>query len=136
MKKTIVSTNWLNKVIAAMMLMAITFATPAKSGNKKPNNHGKNDKVVVVNNDKKDSHFDKVDKRTSHFYAHKTHAPRPDMRICTVYLSRFGSPRAAMERAERIHGVADVKYNPRTREITVLYDAKITSSRHIRHAVA
>jgi copper chaperone CopZ len=41
-----------------------------------------------------------------------------------------------MERAERIHGVADVKYNPRTREITVLYDAKITSSRHIRHAVA
>ena len=96
MKKTIVSTNWLNKVIAAMMLMAIAFATPAKAGNKKPNNHGKNDKVVVVNNDKKDSHFDKVDKRTSHFYAHKTHASRPDMKTCTVHLSRFDSPRAAM----------------------------------------
>jgi hypothetical protein len=126
----------MNKVIAVMMLMAITFATPAKAGNKKPNNHGKNDKVVVVNNDKKDSHFDKVDKRTSHFYAHKTHASRPDMKTCTVHLSRFDSPRAAMERAERIHGVAEVKYNPRTREITVLYDAKVTSSRHIRHAVA
>ena len=120
----------MNKVIAAMMLMAIAFATPAKAGNKKPNNHGKNDKVVVVNNDKKDSHFDKVDKRTSHFYAHKTHASRPDMKTCTVHLSRFDSPRAAMER------VAEVKYNPRTREITVLYDAKVTSSRHIRHAVA
>ena len=33
MKKTIVSTNWLNKVIAAMM-MAITFAMPAMAGHK------------------------------------------------------------------------------------------------------
>ena len=110
----------MNKVIAAMMLMAITFATPAMADNKHHNNH-----------DKKAGHFDK---HTAHFDRH--HAPRPDMRICSVYLSRFGSPRAAMERAERIHGVAEVKYNPRTREITVLYDAKVTSSRHIRHAVA
>ena len=80
MKKTIVSTNWLNKVIAAMMMMAITFAMPAMAGNKN-NNHGKNDKVVVVNNDKKASHFDKVDKKTtvstsrsSHFDANKTSA--------------------------------------------------------------
>ena len=35
MKKTIVSTNWLNKVIAAMMMMAITTAMPAMAGNKK-----------------------------------------------------------------------------------------------------
>ena len=69
----------MNKVIAAMMIMAITSVMPAMAGNhKKPNNHGKNDKVVVVNNDKKVSHFDKVDKRTSHFDAHKTHAYRPD----------------------------------------------------------
>ena len=72
----------MNKVIAAMMMMAITFAMPAMAGNhKKPNNHGKNDKVVVVNNDKKASHFDKVDKKTtvstsrsSHFDANKTSA--------------------------------------------------------------
>ena len=32
----------MNKVIAAMMMMAITFAMPAMAGNKKPNNHGKN----------------------------------------------------------------------------------------------
>ena len=55
----------MNKVIAAMMMMAITFAMPAMAGNKN-NNHGKNDKVVVVNIDKKGSHFDKVDKKTSH----------------------------------------------------------------------
>ena len=112
----------MNKVIAAMMLMAITFATPAMADNKHHNNHEK--KVEAVHHDKKAGHFD------------KHHASRPDMRICAVYLSRFDSPRAAMARAGRIHGVADVKYNPRTREITVLYDAKITSSRHIRHAVA
>jgi len=81
----------MNKVIAAMMMMAITFAMPAMAGNKKPNNHGKNDKVVVVNNDKKASHFDKVDKKTtvstsrsSHFDAHKTHAYRPDVKACTL----------------------------------------------------
>ena len=118
----------MNKVIAAMMLMAITFATPAMADNKHHNNH---DKKVVVVHHKDGPHFDK---QAAHFDRH--HAPRPDMRICAVYLSRFDSPRAAMARAERIHGVADVKYNPRTREITVLYDAKVTSSRHIRHAVA
>ena len=122
----------MNKVIAAMMLMAITTATPAMADNKHHNNHDK--KVEAVHHDKKAGHFDKVDKRTSHFDKH--HASRPDMKTCTVHLSRFDSPRAAMKRAERIHGVADVKYNPRTREITVLYDAKVTSSRHIRHAVA
>ena len=119
----------MNKVIAAMMLMAITFATPAMADNKHHNNHDK--KVEAVHHDKKAGHFDK---HTAHFDKH--HAPRPDMKTCTVHLNRFDSPRAAMERAERIHGVAEVKYNPRTREITVLYDAKVTSSRHIRHAVA
>ena len=106
----------MNKVIAAMMLMAITFATPAMADNKHHNNHDK--KVEAVHHDKKAGHFDK---HTAHFDKH--HASRPDMKTCTVHLNRFDSPRAAME-------------NPRTREITVLYDAKVTSSRHIRHAVA
>ena len=46
MKKTIVSTNWLNKVIAAMM-MAITTAMPAMAGNKNHANNDKKDKVVA-----------------------------------------------------------------------------------------
>jgi hypothetical protein len=121
----------MKKMIAAMVMMAMTVAMPVMAGNKHHNNHNNHDKKVVVVHHKGGPHFDK---RAAHFDRH--HAPRPDMRICAVYLSRFDSPRAAMARAERIHGVADVKYNPRTREITVLYDAKVTSSRHIRHAVA
>ena len=121
----------MKKMIAAMVMMAMTVAMPVMAGNKHHNNHNNHDKKVVVVHHKGGPHFDK---RAAHFDRH--HAPRPDMRICAVYLSRFDSPREAMARAERIHGVADVKYNPRTREITVLYDAKVTSSRHIRHAVA
>ena len=70
----------MNKVIAAMMLMAITFATPAMADNKHHNNHDK--KIEAVHHDKKAGHFDK---HTAHFDRH--HAPRPDMRICSVYLS-------------------------------------------------
>jgi len=127
----------MNKVIAAMMMMAITFAMPAMAGNhKKPNNHGKNDKVVVVNNDKKVSHFDKVDKRTSHFDAHKTHAYRPDVKACTFKVSRHDSHKKVVAKVEHMKGVMDTKWNPRTREVTVIYDAKVTSARHIRHFMA
>ena len=127
----------MNKVIAAMMMMAITFAMPAMAGNhKKPNNHGKNDKVVVVNNDKKASHFDKVDKRTSHFDAHKTHAYRPDVKAYTFKVSRHDSHKKVVAKVEHMKGVMDTKWNPRTREVTVIYDAKVTSARHIKHFMA
>ena len=142
MKKTIVSTNWLNKVIAAMM-MAITFAMPAMAGNKttvstsrQPNNHGKNDKVVVVNNDKKASHFDKADKKTSQFDTHKTHAYRPDVKTCTIKVSRHDSHKKIVAKVENIKGVKEAKWNPRTREVTVIYDANVTSVRNIKHFMA
>ena len=123
-----------NKVIAAMM-MAITTAMPAMAGNK-PNNHGKNDKVVVVNNDKKGSHFDKVDKKTSHFDAHKTHAYRPDVKTCTIKVSRHDSHKKVAAKVENMKGVIDTNWNPRTRELTVRYDANKTSARNIKHFVA
>ena len=130
----------MNKVIAAMMMMAITFAMPAMAGNKKPNNHnnhGKNDKVVVVvNNDKKGSHFDKVDKNTSHFDAHKTHAYRPDVKTCTFKVSRHDSHKKVVAKVENMKGVMDTKWNPRTRELTVRYDANKTSARNIKHFMA
>lgn len=133
----------MNKVIAAMMMMAITFAMPAMAGNKKPNNHGKNDKVVVVNNDKKASHFDKVDKKTtvstsrsSHFDTHKTHAYRPDVKTCTFKVSRHDSHKKVVAKVEHMKGVMDTKWNPRTREVTVIYDAKVMSARHIKHFMA
>ena len=135
MKKIIVSTNWLNKVIAIMMMMSITFAMPAMAGNKK-NNNGKNDKVVVVNNDKKGSHFDKVDKKTSHFDANKTHAYRPDVKTCTIKVSRHDSHKKVVAKVENMKGVMDTNWNPRTRELTVRYDANKTSARNIKHFMA
>ena len=125
----------MNKVIAAMM-MAITTAMPAMAGNKKHNNHDKKTTVVVVINDKKASHFDKVDKRTSHFDAHKKHAYRPDVKTCTFRVSRHDSHRKVVAKVEHMKGVMDTKWNPRTREVTVIYDAKVTSARHIRHFMA
>ena len=125
----------MNKVIAAMMMMAIT-TMPAMAGNKHHND--RNDKkstVVVVNNDKKVSHFDKVDKRTSHFDAHK-HAYRPDVKTCTFRVSRHDSHKKVVAKVEHMKGVMDTKWNPRTREMTVIYDAKVTSARYIRHSVA
>ena len=93
----------MNKVIAAMMLMAITTAMPAMAGkttvstSRQNHNNGKNDKVVVVNND----------------YQKNVRA-----------------------RVENMKGVMDTKWNPRTHELTVIYDAKITSARNIKHSMA
>ena len=133
MKKTIVSTNWLNNVIAAMMMMAITTTMPAMAGNKHHND--KKDKVVAVNNGKKESHFDKVDKKTTHFDAHK-HAYRPDVKTCTFRVSRHDSHRKVVAKVEHMKGVMDTKWNPRTREVTVFYDANVTSARNIKHFMA
>ena len=143
MKKTIVSTNWLNKVIAAMMMMAITTAMPATAGNKNHANNDKKDKVVAVNNSKKEPHFDKVDKKTmvstsrpTHFDTHKKNTYRPDMKTYTFKVSRHDSHRKVVAKVEHMKGVMDTKWNPRTREVTVIYDAKVTSARHIKHFMA
>ncbi len=133
MKKTTVSTNWLKKVMAAMLMMAVTSVMPAMAGNKK-DNHGKNDRMVVVV-DKKASHFDKLDMKTTHVGHHK-HAYRPDVKACTFRVSRHDSHRKVAARAEHMRGVIDTKWNPRTRELTVIYDAKVTSARRILHFVA
>ena len=122
----------INKVIAATMMMAITSAMPAMAGNK--NHNRKNDKVVVVDK-KKASHFDMVDKKTTHFDAHK-HVYRPDVKVCTFRVSRYDSHRTVVAKAEHMKGVMDTKWNPHTRELTVIYDAKVTSARHIMHSVA
>jgi hypothetical protein len=123
-----------NKVIAAMMFIAITTAMPAMAGNKHHNNNDK--KVVVVNNHKRGSHFDKVDKKTGHFDIHKTHAYRPDVKSCTFILSRHESHKKMVTKVENMKGVMDTKWDPRTRELTVIYDGKVTSARNIKHFMA
>jgi len=125
----------MNKVIAAAMMMAIT-AVPAMAGNKSHKNHDKKTTVVVVTNNQKASYFDKVDKRTSHFNAHKPHASRPVVKTCTFRVSRHAAHHHAVAKAERIHGVMGAYWNPRTHEMTVRYDARITTARHIMHSVA
>ena len=131
----------MNKVIAAMMMMAITTAMPAMAGNK--NHNGKKDKVVAVNNDKKDSHFDKVDTKTTvstsrptHFDAHKKNAYRPDMKTYTFKVSRHDSHKKVVAKLENMKGVKEAKWNPRTREVTVVYDANVTSVHNIKHFMA
>ena len=131
----------MNKVIAAMMMMAITTAMPAMAGNK--NHNDKKDKVVAVNHKttvstsrQKDSHFDKVDKKTTHFDAHKKNAYRPDMKTYTFKVSRHDSHKKVVAKVENMKGVKEAKWNPRTREVTVIYDANVTSVRNIKHFMA
>ena len=126
----------MNKVIVAIMMMAITTAMPAMAGNKNHTNNAKKDKVVAVNNHKSDSHFDKVDKKTAHFNAHKKNAYRPDMKTYTFKLSRHDSHKKVVAKVENMKGVKEAKWNPRTREVTVIYDANVTSVRDIKHFMA
>ena len=124
----------MNKVIAAMMMMAITTTMPAMAGNKHHND--RNNKVVVVNNHKGGSHFDKVDRALSHNDIHKPHAYRPDVKTCTFKVSRHESHKKLAAKVEHMKGVMNTKWNPRTRELTVIYDGKITSARYIKHFMA
>ena len=114
--------------------MSITFAMPAMAGNNKKND--KKHDVVVVNNDKKASHFDKADKKTAHFDAHKTKAYRPDVKTCTIKVSRHDSHKKVVAKVENMKGVMDTSWNSRTRELTVRYDANKTSARNIKHFMA
>jgi len=130
-----------NKVIAAMMLMAITTAMPAMAGKttvstSRQNHNDRNDKAVVVNNHKNDSHFDRNEKTLPHLSAHNPHAYRPDVKSCKFVLSRRDYQKNVRAKVERMKGVMDTKWNPRTHELIVIYDAKVTSARHIKHFMA
>ena len=126
----------MNKVIAAMMLMAITTAMPAMAGNKSNHHNDRNDKAVVVNNHKNDSHFDRNEKTLPHLSAHKKNAYRPDVKTTTIKVSRHNSYKKVAAKVENMKGVMNTNWNPRTRELTVRYDANKTSARNIKHFVA
>ena len=137
----------LNKMIAAMMMMAIT-TMPAMAGNKHHNDRNDKKTTAVVVNERGGSHFDrsatkgdacqskKVDGALSHNTYHKGHAYRPDVKTCTFKVSRHDSHRKVVAKVENMKGVMNTKWNPRTRELTVIYDGKVTSARHIRHFMA
>lgn len=112
----------INKVIAATMIMAITAAMPAMAVNKKNVGYDKRAKVVVV-----------LDERGPHHYRHHAYGHHPDMRVCAFRVSHYSSPRHMVAKAERIHGVIDAHFSPRTHEVIVRYDARRTTAHHIRH---
>ena len=118
----------MNKVMAAMMIMAITAAMPAMAGNKKHFAINNNAKVVLVMNN--------FDKRGPHFDRHHRPAHHPDMRVCVFRVSHHEAPHHMVAKAERIHGVIDAHFNPRTHEVIVRYDARRTTAHHIRHFMA
>lgn len=151
----------MNKVIALIIMMAITIAMPAMAGNGKKNPNGKRDNVVVVDKGRKDVHGPRADMHNPHgpkADMHDPHGPRPDMhdphgprvdmrdprigaplhpiyrpdmRTCVIKLGRHDSHRKVVAKVERMKGVMDADWSPRTREVIVRYDANVTSARHI-----
>jgi len=118
------------------MMMANTTAMPAMAGNRNNKSHDKKTTVARVTNSPRGSHFDRVDKKTSHFDNSKHHAYRPVVKTCTFRVNRQADHHHAVAKAERIDGVLGAYWNPRTHEMTVRYDARVTSARHIMHLVA
>ena len=110
----------MNKMISAMMLMAITTATPSMAADRHHNRDERRETVAVV---------------TSHRDPHARQHYRPDVQECTFRVSRRAARHNAVATAKRINGVMGAYMNPRTREITVRYDARVTSARHIIHVV-
>ncbi len=121
----------MKKMIAAMMLMALT-ATTATANNKR--NHNDRATVIVVNDRKTASHFDRLEGSATRIASHPRHA-RHDFKVCTIPVSRHAARHHALDKVQRIHGVKSASYNPRTGEMTVVYDAFLTSARHIIHSV-
>ena len=129
--------NVMNKMIVAMIMMAIANVMPAMADSHKNVNSGRRDHTVVVNNhNNKDVHAGKMDKTPAGHDAHNKHAYKPDVKSCVVKVSRHTHHNRVVARAERVRGVMDTRWNPRTRELIIRYDARMTSARNIRHAVA
>ena len=118
--------NVMNKVIAAMIMMAIAYAMPATADNHKNVISGRRDHAVVVNNHRNPAGHD----------IHRKPVYRPDIKTCIVKVSRHTPHKYAVAKAKRVRGVMDTKWNPRTRELMIRYEAHMTSARSIRHAVS
>ena len=112
----------INKVIATMMIMAIT-SVPAMANNKVDKKPGKD-------KDKGEMRF--TDKKKS--YNH--YAYRADIKTVIFKVNKKAARHKNVEAvAMAVHGVKDANYNRRSGKITVKYDANRTSVRTIKHAV-
>ncbi len=116
MKTMMMNTNYFNKVKAAVLTVAIALAIPALAG---PRQY----------------HYSKHDKSATEVIAHRHHAHRPVVKECSFKVSHRASPKYVIAKAERLPGVVDARWNPSTRKVTVRYDARLTTARHIRHSM-
>jgi len=127
----------MNKVIVAMIMMAIANVMPAMADNHRNVNSGRRDHSVVVNNPKKDVHSGKMDKKSAYYDDHhKKPVYKAEIKSCVIKVSRHTHHNRVVAKAQCIKGVMDTKWNARTRELIIRYDAHMTSARSIRHAVA
>ena len=63
-------------------------------------------------------------------------AYRPDVKTTIIKVSRHNSYKKVAAKVENMKGVMNTNWNPRTRELTVRYDANKTSARNIQHFMA
>ena len=114
------------KVIVAMMIMVITTA-PVFAGN---NVDRKPKPVKKEMTDRKPGK--NADKKT--YKNHDRHAAAIEV-ISFKVSHKASKKKNIVAKVEAIHGVKEVKWNPRTSMMTVTYDAHKTSSRTIKAAV-
>lgn len=124
----------MNNALVAM-IMVLAMAMPAKADNRgHVVNSGRRDHVAVVDNHKKDAHFDKKNHKPGRI--DKKHAYRPDMKTCSIRVGHRDNPRRIEAKALRVNGVKDAHWNARTREVIVSYDANRTSAHYIKRVIA
>ena len=113
----------INKVIATMMIMAIT-SVPAMANDKV-------DKKPVKGKDKVEMRL--YDKKKG--YNHNAY--HADIKTVTFKVDKKAARHKNVEAmAMAVRGVKEANYNPRSGKITVKYDANRTSVRSIKHAVS
>lgn len=118
----------MNKVIVAIMLMVIT-TVPAMAASNVDKNVDKKPRPDRKEMRMRDRRYD----RGMH-HRHYRHAPALEMTTFRVSHIAASHKNVVMV-ARSIHGVKDVKWNPRNGMMTVVYDPFMTTARHIRAIV-
>ena len=114
----------MNKVIAAIMIMAIT-TVPAMAGGNVDKNARPDKKEMRMTDHKQDKKgYDHRDRHAS------------TIEVITFKVSqRAARHKNVVAAAKAVHGVKDVKLNRHNGMITVTYDAKKTTPQRIKAAV-
>lgn len=118
-----------NKVIAAaMMIMAITVSTPAMANNKKDIRPDYRKEMRVGYG--RHHHYER------HPAMHRHYGHAADIHTATFRVHRHAMHhRNVVALVSNMRGVRAVDYNPRTHMMTVVYNARVISPRHIEAVI-